>query len=426
MRQSKGREKKNTYAMLGLNEDRDASSRRMAQQGKIKDFFQAQAEVQSQAEALVPARLCAARLSKRTVIAVEGEDALGFIEDLTTNSLARTTGQSNDANDANDGNEGGEAGGALATAFLTAQGTLRQFCLAVRTPRGLLLECDRARLDVFAETLWKARLGRAVSFRWMKEMQVVALFPAGLRQEAGEASSMERSKEMLVLQDETSDVASDAAGYLFVDPRAPMAAMRIWHLDALDMGGLLRETALPTSFCWVEEADYEFYRLALGVIECAEEWGGAMGVLREQVLKHALPFAFGLDALGVMDWQKDCYVGQEIAARLKYRARVAKKHALPVRLSRDEGAAAGGVVRGGDKVFIESKGGGERLCGEVLYSVAGAGQRVLLVLFNLAALGIASLLTERRVSVVCGDGERLGGEVLLPSWLGELWGAGNK
>ena len=418
MRQSKGREKKNTYAMLGLNEDRDASSRRMAQQGKIKDFFQSQAE--SQSETLVPARLCAARLSKRTVIAVEGEDALGFIEDLTTNAIARTIGQSND------GNEGGEAGGALATAFLTAQGTLRQFCLAVRTPRGLLLECDRARLDVFAETLWKARLGRAVSFRWMKEMQVVALFPAGLRQEglcreAGEASSMERSKAMLVLQDETSDAASDAAGYLFVDPRAPMAAMRIWHLDALDMEGLLQETALPTSFCWVEEADYEFYRLALGVIECAEEWGGAMGVLQEQALKHALPFAFGLDALGVMDWQKDCYVGQEIAARLKYRARVAKRHALPVRLQ-----AGGGVVRGGDKVFIESKGGGERLCGEVLYSVASAGQRVLLVLFNLAALGLASLLAERRVSVVCGEGERFGGEVLLPSWLGELWGAGNK
>ncbi len=416
--------------MRGLNEDKDASSRRMAQQGKIKNFFQTQAKAQAQAQAQpqpsVPARLCAALLSKRTLIAVEGEDAIGFIEDLTTNALARTK------NEGNEGNEKGEAEGALATAFLTAQGTLQQFCLAVRTPRGVLLECDRARLHVFAEILWKARLGRAVSFRWLKEMQVVGLFPEdaqqqGLPQKASDAPRVERSKAMLVLQDETNDAANDAAGYLFTDPRAPMAAMRLWHLDALDTKELLGETALPTSlptsFCWVEEADYESYRLARGVIECAEEWEGAMGVSQKQVSKHALPFAFGLDALGAMDWQKDCYVGQEIAARLKYRARVAKKHALPVRLSRDEGAAGGGVVRVGDGVFVESE-GKERLCGEVLYVVVRERETILLVLFNLAALGLASLPAERKVSVVCGEGERLGGELLLPSWLGELWGSG--
>ena len=334
--------------------------RRLARQGAV---------VGTGADA-APVRLCAARLSKRTVIAIEGDDALGFADDLTTNSLAHAAHESFE--------DGGD--GALATAFLTAQGTLRQFCLAVRTPHGLWLECDRARLDAFAETLWKARLGRAVSFRWLKEMQVVGLFPEDTQKRSNfvePATGSTTRQDSPSKQEETrqkgqpteKDEAADETGYLFADPRKPLAATRLWHNNAEDLLHTLDLT-------WVEEEDYESYRLALAVVERAEEWEGEEGKdeegkdeegkdearkdeERKSVVtkKHALPFAFGLDDLGVMDWKKDCYVGQEISARLKYRARTPKKHALPVRVV-DHGCVAQGVDQGREDHGADQGGGG--------------------------------------------------------------------
>ena len=358
-------------------------------------------------------RLRAARLSKRTVIAIEGFEAIEFTNDLTTNDIARLESESER-----------NSKEAQSTAFLTAQGTLQQFSLAVRTPHGLLLECDRACLDAFAETLWKARLGRAVSFRWQKETQVIGLFPENARQQARTEASVTRSSSTLALtgwqHEKYADNANDTEGYLFADPRKPLAAMRLWHNRADDW-------VEAADLTWAEEEDYEAYRLSLGVVERAEEWEGAANAAK----KHALPFAFGLDELGALDWQKDCYVGQEITARLKYRARMPKKHALPVRLQGGKHA-----VHAGDKVFGLAKEGGETLCGEVLYAVATRKQTILLVLFQLASLRLAppqeedaplsvkgKIAAEEKLVVLCASGKRLQGELLLPSWLAGLWQA---
>ncbi len=437
--------------------------RRLARQGSVA--------VSVAVADAAPVRLRAARLSKRTVIAIEGDDALGFVEDLTTNSLAHAAHESFED----------DRDGALATAFLTAQGTLQQFCLAVRTPHGLWLECDRARLDTFAETLWKARLGRAVSFRWLKEMQVVGLFPENTQKSSNfvepatgstpRQDSPSRQEEARHKGQPTEkDEAADETGYLFADPRKPLAATRLWHNNAEDLLHTLDLT-------WVEEEDYESYRLALAVVERAEEWEGEKekdeegkneekkdeekkDEERKSVVtkKHALPFAFGLDDLGVMDWKKDCYVGQEISARLKYRARMPKKHALPVRVvdhgcvaqgvdqgREDHGADQGGEdhrrARAGDSVYVETKEAGETLCGEVLHAVATAQQTILLVLFQLASLRLAPPREQvgkqepsrreeelslppsarKKLVVLCASGERLQGELLLPRWLAGLW-----
>ena len=148
-----------------------------------------------------------------------------------------------------------------------------------------------------------------------------------------------------------------------------------------------------------------------------------------------------------MDWKKDCYVGQEISARLKYRARMPKKHALPVRVQRGvDQVCVGGVgrelaVRAGDSVYVETKEGGETLCGEVLHAVATAQQTILLVLFQLASLRLAPPREQvgkqepsrreeelslppsarKKLVVLCASGERLQGELLLPRWLAGLW-----
>ena len=58
---------------------------------------------------------------------------------------------------------------------------------------------------------------------------------------------------------------------------------------------------------------------------------------RDLVVEKALLLENGFDELNGVDWQKGCYMGQELTARTKYRALV-RKRLFPVRV---EGASAG-------------------------------------------------------------------------------------
>ena len=60
-------------------------------------------------------------------------------------------------------------------------------------------------------------------------------------------------------------------------------------------------------------------RLALGVPDGS----------RDLAVEKALLLEAGFDELNGIDWQKGCYIGQELTARTKYRALV-KKRLLPV------------------------------------------------------------------------------------------------
>ena len=99
----------------------------------------------------------------------------------------------------------------------------------------------------------------------------------------------------------------------FVDPR----------LAALGVRLLLPRAALPRlAACGWPAAPIEAYerrRLALGVPE-----GGID-------LDHALLMENGFDALNGIDWKKGCYIGQEVTARMRYRA-LTRRRLTPVRI----------------------------------------------------------------------------------------------
>ena len=77
-----------------------------------------------------------------------------------------------------------------------------------------------------------------------------------------------------------------------------------------------------------EDADgaaYHRLRIALGVPDAARDLTPEKSILLEN----------GFDELNAIDWQKGCYMGQELTARTRYRGLV-RKRLLPVRI---EGAA---------------------------------------------------------------------------------------
>lgn len=74
----------------------------------------------------------------------------------------------------------------------------------------------------------------------------------------------------------------------------------------------------------LERADfaaYDRHRLALGIPDGS----------RDLVLDKSILLEAGFDELNGVDWQKGCYIGQELTARTKYRGLI-KKRLFPVRL----------------------------------------------------------------------------------------------
>ena len=100
------------------------------------------------------------------------------------------------------------------------------------------------------------------------------------------------------------------------------------HLARMPQTGLA-----PADF-----AAWDRRRLALGVPDGS----------RDLVPEKSLLLESGFDELNGIDWQKGCYVGQELTARTKYRGLV-KKRLLPVRLDGPTPEPGALIVRDGQE-----------------------------------------------------------------------------
>jgi folate-binding protein YgfZ len=103
-------------------------------------------------------------------------------------------------------------------------------------------------------------------------------------------------------------------GIVFTDPRdARLGARAI--LPPAEAAGVVQQLGFAPG----APEQHAALRLALGVPE-----GG-----RDLEPEKALPMESRFDLLNGIDWQKGCYIGQELTARMKYRALV-KKRLVPV------------------------------------------------------------------------------------------------
>ena len=110
-------------------------------------------------------------------------------------------------------------------------------------------------------------------------------------------------------------------GVVFVDPRLPALGARAF-LPRVEAETAARAAGFdPAAF-----ADYEAMRVGLGVPAGSRDLAPEKGILLEN----------GFDELNGVDWDKGCYMGQELTARTRYRGLV-RKRLLPVAIS---GAAA--------------------------------------------------------------------------------------
>lgn len=276
-------------------------------------------------------------LEDRSVLSVSGRDRVSFLQGLVSNDIEKAG-----------------PGSAIYAALLTPQGKyLYDFFIVEAGEAGevgdaLLLDCERAGLDGLKKRLSLYKLRADVTFKDRSdEWAVAAVFGNG---------SIEAAIEGVAV---------------FADPRLTQAGVRC-ILPRAEARAILEKAGLTPA----NEADYDRLRLTLGLP------GGS----RDLIAEKSTLLESGFDELNAVDWDKGCYMGQELTARTKYRGLV-KKRLMPVTFD-------GPPPEPGTPVMLEGKEAGE-VCSSQTTADGGIG----LALIRLDALEHSADLKAGDVSV---------------------------
>ena len=214
-------------------------------------------------------------LPHRSVVAVGGPDRAEFLQGLISNDTAKVG-----------------PGRAIWAALLTPQGRFLNDMFVVEDASGtFLMETERERAPALAKKLKMYTLRSKVTVEDRSAaMEVAVVFGPG-------------AEKLLPVTGATG----------FVDPRLPELGVRVL--------APVGQTAAVLGLGEATVAEYEALRLRLGVPDGS----------RDLTVEKALLLESGFDELHGVDWQKGCYMGQELTARTKYRGLI-KRRLFPVRI----------------------------------------------------------------------------------------------
>ena len=232
-------------------------------------------------------------LEDRGVVSVDGPEAGPFLQGLISNDIERVT----------------DAHGIYA-ALLTPQGKFLHDFFVMRRGGGYLLDCEGPRTGDLGRRLVAYRLRADVALADATEdFQVIALFGG-----TGGGSAFD-------LPAGEGSAAPCAGGTLMRDPRGDALGLRAVLPADADLAFLEQ-----AGFARGSQADYERHRIAHGAPDGS----------RDMEVGRATLMECGFEALNGVDFEKGCYVGQELTARTKHRglvrrrlARVALEGPLP-------------------------------------------------------------------------------------------------
>lgn len=285
----------------------------------------------------------AALLPDRGVIKVAGDDARKFLNGLVSNDMEKV-----------------RPGSARFAALLTPQGKIiADFIVAEAEPEdggGFFLDCPRALAPALKDKLAFYRLRAKITIDDLSEtLGVMAVWDgAGLSDD----------------------------GLSFADPRLPSLGVR-----TILPPDIAAEAAANLGPELVDAEAYEAHRIALGVPR------GGMDFAYGDTFPHEAD----MDQLAGIDFQKGCYVGQEVVSRVEHRGS-ARSRVIPVAYG-EFGPTPGPVMAG------------EKEIGD-LRSIA-KGHGLALVRLDRAADALAA-----GTPLLCGN---IPVELVKPGWARFAW-----
>jgi folate-binding protein YgfZ len=248
--------------------------------------------------------LRAALLSDRGVVKVSGDDGRGFLNGLFTVDIAKMT-----------------PGAARFGALLTPQGKIvADFFVYEATTEdggGFLIDCSRALAGTLVDKLNFYKLRAKVKVEDLSSaLGVMAVWPGTVESEYGPS---------------------------FADPRLAALGSRI----ILSLEGA-NDAAADLGATVVEADAYDAHRIALGIPRGGLDFSYG----------DAFPHEADMDQLGGVDFDKGCYIGQEVVSRVEHR-NSARSRIVSLTYS-DQSPDDGVAVMAGDKQlgFVGSATGG--------------------------------------------------------------------
>jgi tRNA-modifying protein YgfZ len=217
----------------------------------------------------------AALLPERGVIKVAGADARTFLNGLLTTDVTKVAPRQ-----------------ARFGALLTPQGKIIVDCIVAEAPAedggGFFLDTPRALAGEFVQKLNFYKLRAKVICEDLSEvLGVMAVWDGG-----GDCEY----------------------GLIYADPRLPALGQRIMLPPHL-----AKEAAADLGAKLMEAEAYEAHRIALGVPR-----GGV-----DFIYSDAFPHETDMDQLAGVDFDKGCYVGQEVVSRMEHRG-TARNRIVPI------------------------------------------------------------------------------------------------
>jgi folate-binding protein YgfZ len=239
----------------------------------------------------------------RGIIAVAGEDRQSFLQGLISNDTAKIS-----------------RGQAIYATLLTAQGRFLFDMFIVEQDGRYLLDCATARRADLIKRLSMYRLRSKVTIADAEADWCVALLFGD-----GAAAAVALA----------GGAAAFGDGVAYVDPRLPDLGIRLVLPRATARAALEALKATEDT----EGSAYHRLRIALGVPDATRDLTPEKSILLEN----------GFDELNAIDWDKGCYMGQELTARTRYRGLV-RKRLLPVAIEGAPPAPGTPLIMGGQEL----------------------------------------------------------------------------
>lgn len=222
----------------------------------------------------------------RGILRISGDDRVAFLQGLVSNDVAKALPATAEV-----------SGRVLYAGFLSAQGRILHDFFIAAIGDALYLDCEADGMGDLHRRLSLYRLRSKVTLAPVSDAFASVLIYG------------EQALQRLNLPPAPGSAVVLGGGVLYVDPRTPALGARaivpLGEVNAFGQMGLTEGVA----------ADYDQLRLSLGVPDGS----------RDLPFEKALPLENGFDQFNAVDWKKGCYVGQELTARMKYRALVRRR-----------------------------------------------------------------------------------------------------
>src|SRR5713101_3222313 len=207
-------------------------------------------------------------LEDRGVLAVSGVDRRSFLQGLVSNDVEKLAPDR-----------------ALYAALLTAQGKYLHDFIMAEEGEAIWFDAEAARLADLRRRLSIYRLRAKVALDERPELAVAAVFGDGALAALGLSGEPGTARQI------------EAGGIVLVDPRlSELGARAILPRDRL------RPALVGVGLAEADFAAWDRHRLTLGIPDGS----------RDLVLDKSILLEAGFDELHGVDWQKGCYVGQEL------------------------------------------------------------------------------------------------------------------